>query len=281
MSEVATLRTKSTSNFNSAAMVPQTMEQAMSLAKLMSQGSLVPSHLQGKPADTLMVIELAMRLGMSPFAVAQCTSVIQGKIMLEGKLVGAALNASGLLASRMQYEFSGEGDTRQVVASARIHGEAKPASVTVELAKVKTTNGMWVKQPDQQLVYSANRVWARRYAPEVMLGVYSEDEFEVTPQEQRAEAGVTIDGDHTESPQFMIATNRGGKAYSSVGEWKAGWDRAVKNYVDANAPDKLQALRDMNKGPLAQMADVDPAAHEAVQNLIAEALGEAPYDGAA
>ncbi len=75
-------------------LMPANLEQAMALANIMAKGRLVPSHLQNAPADCLLVIEQAMRWGMSPFAVAQCTSVIKGKLMFEGKLVAAVVAAS-------------------------------------------------------------------------------------------------------------------------------------------------------------------------------------------
>jgi hypothetical protein len=61
----------------------------------------------------------------------------------------------------------------------------------VFLADAKTSNSLWTKQPDQQLVYAGTRVWARRHAPEVMLGVYAPEEFD------RAEpfTGPTIDAE--------------------------------------------------------------------------------------
>jgi hypothetical protein len=46
-----------------------------------------------------MVIEAAMRWGMSPFAVAQETSVIQGKLMFSGKLVAAAIQTHSVSQS--------------------------------------------------------------------------------------------------------------------------------------------------------------------------------------
>ena len=49
---------------------------------------------------------------------------------------------------------------------------------------------MWTKQPDQQLVYFATRAWARRHTPEVMLGVYSPEEFD-TPKDNFT--GTTIE----------------------------------------------------------------------------------------
>jgi hypothetical protein len=167
------------------------MESAIQLAEMMARGKLVPSHLHNSPGDCLMVIEASMRWQMSPFAVAQCTSVIQGKLMFEGKLVAAALNASGILSTRLDYDFSGDGAQRAVTVRATLKGETKAREVTVFLAEAKTSNGMWTKQPDQQLVYAGTRVWARRHAPEVMLGVYAPEEFD------RADAftGPTIEPD--------------------------------------------------------------------------------------
>jgi hypothetical protein len=144
---------------------------------MMSTGRLVPTHLQKSPGDCLMVVELAMRFRMSPFAVAQCTSVISGKLMLEGKLVAAAINSSGVLEDRLSYDFAGVNDTREVTVKGTMRGETAPREMTVSLKEAKTSNALWTKQPDQQLVYFASRAWARRHAPEVMLGVYSPEEF--------------------------------------------------------------------------------------------------------
>lgn len=175
------------------ALVPTSMDGAMKLAEMMSRGKLVPNHLQGSPGDCLMVIEQAGRWGMSPFAVAQSTSVIQGKLMFEGKLVAAALHTSGALATRLAYDYSGEGASRVVRVSATLAGETTPRFVDVRLADAKTTNGMWTKQPDQQLAYHGARVWARRYAPEVMLGVYAPEEMEPVQAAPTPYAGTTIE----------------------------------------------------------------------------------------
>ena len=181
----------------SNALMPTNMESAFQLAEMMAKWKTAPSHLHNSPGDCLMIVEQAMRWGMSPFAVAQCTSVIQGKLMFEGKLVAAALNASGILASRLEYNFTGEGAQRAVIVRGTLRGETKPRDVTVFLQDAKTSNTLWAKQPDQQLVYAGTRVWARRHAPEVMLGVYAPEEFD------RAEPfnGQTIDAEPEAAPE--------------------------------------------------------------------------------
>ena len=176
-----TMNAITTSAGTSHNLVPQTMDQAVRLAEMMSKGRLLPAHLQDKPGDCLMVVEMAMRFKMSPFAVAQCTSVIQGKMMLEGKLNAAALRASGALKTRLDYVYAGEGDARAVTVSAVLTGETTPRAMTIRARDVKTSNALWTKQLDQQLAYSAARNWARRHAPEVMLGVYTPEEFDEPP----------------------------------------------------------------------------------------------------
>ena len=159
-------------------LVPQNMDQALRLAEVMARAKLVPEKLQGSVGDCLMVVELAMRWRMSPFAVAQCVSVIHGRLMLEGKLVAAAIENSGAIDGLLDYELSGQGDNRKVVVSATRRGEPKPRTIDVTLKDAITENGIWKKQPDQQLCYHGARVWARRWAPAVMLGIYTKEEFD-------------------------------------------------------------------------------------------------------
>jgi len=124
--------------------------------------------------------------------------------MFEGKLVAAALNSSGILESRLREEFTGSGATRAVKMTGTIRGETQPREVTVTLAEAKTSNGMWTKQPDQQLVYFATRAWARRHAPEVMLGVYSPEEFD--DQKPDNFRGTTIDARPAHEPSGPIVS---------------------------------------------------------------------------
>ena len=192
--------TKAAPAFTGNALMPTDMRSAMDLAQMMARAKLVPSHLQDKPGDCLLVIEQAARWGMSPFAVAQSTSVISGKLMFEGKLVSAAVQSSGILSSRLAFDFDGEGASRAVTVKGTIRGEDEPRTIRVTLAEAKTSNGMWTKQPDQQLCYFGVRAWARRHTPEVMLGVYSPEEME-TPRDTFA--GPTINAEPMTAAQMI------------------------------------------------------------------------------
>lgn len=159
--------------------------EAVKLAEIMATAKLVPTHLQKSPADCLLVIEQAIRWGMSPFAVAQATSIISGKLMFEGKLVAAAIQGSGVINGSLNYSYQGTGDQRQITVSGTLRGESEPRTITAKLADVKTKNEQWTKAPDQMLSYMGARIWARRHAPSVMLGVYAPDEFDDAPAPAR------------------------------------------------------------------------------------------------
>lgn len=175
------------------------MGDAFKLAEAMASAKMVPQCLQKSPGDCLMVIEQAMRWSMSPFAVAQATSVVKGKLCFEGKLVSAAIQSSGVLAGRLNYEFTGAGDARTVICSGTIKGEKNPRTVEVALVDARTENMWWKKTPDQMLTYHSARVWARRHTPEVMLGVYSPDEFDVSEKVGHSADGV-IDVEEEPAP---------------------------------------------------------------------------------
>ena len=191
MNAIAPLSAPSAS---SNSLVPQNMDQAIRLAELMARSKLVPKHLQGSVGDCFMVVEQAGRWNMSPFAVGQCTSSINGKLMFEGKLVQAAVENSGAIVGLIDYAYAGSGQDRTITVSATRRGETAPRTVEVRLKDAITENGIWKKQPDQQLAYHGARVWARRWTPGVILGVYSPEEMDLPVYREPPHSGPTLDG---------------------------------------------------------------------------------------
>ncbi|EMX4690976.1 recombinase RecT [Escherichia coli] len=171
---------------------PEGMNQLVRFAELMSQGkATVPEHLEGKPADCLAVTMQAAQWGMNPFAVAQKTHVVNGKLGYEAQLVNAVVSSSSLLATRLNYRWSGDwsnvnGKTDKspnltVTVSAVLKGEAEPRELTISMAQAGVRNSpLWEQDPRQQLAYLCTKRWARLHAPDVLLGVYTPDELQET-----------------------------------------------------------------------------------------------------
>ena len=160
------------------------MDQAIEFSERMAKGNLIPAHLKN-PADCLRVVLQAATWKLNPFAVGDKTSIISGKLMYEGQLVAAVVNARGNLSSKLKYDFTGEGDARVLTVSGIIRGEdeARTIELPFTLAKKINKNGQMGINPDQQATYIGARLWARRHMPELMLGVYTPDEID--PDEPR------------------------------------------------------------------------------------------------
>ena len=158
------------------------------MAELMANAKLIPEHLQKSTGDCFMVVQQAYRWQMDPFAVAQKTFVVSGKLGYEGQLVAAVVNSRAPIVGRLNYEHHGQGDDRGVTVSGTLEGESKARTLTIRLGDVKTGNKNWQQIGDQMLAYRGARDWARRHTPEVILGVYTHDELEDMRSGDRREA---------------------------------------------------------------------------------------------
>jgi hypothetical protein len=129
---------------------------------------------------------------MNPFLVAQKTFLIKGKLGYEAQLVNSVITASGVIEGRPRYEHIGpwenilgkntwnknaeEGLAVRVIAKMKYNGEELDHVCYLVSAKVRNSP-LWETQPQMQLEYLAIKQWVRRHAPDVLLGVYTEDEL--------------------------------------------------------------------------------------------------------
>jgi len=188
---------------NTSAMVlsGDSMEKMLKFSQMMATSKItIPKHLQGNAGDCFAIVMQAMQWGMNPFAVAQKTHLVNGILGYEAQLVNAVINSRAPITTRLNYEWFGDWsnvngkDNKSndigVIVSATMKGESEPRVLSVSMAQVGTVRNspLWVNDPRQQLAYLATKRWSRLYCPDVILGVYTADEFEdtepkdVTPQ---------------------------------------------------------------------------------------------------
>lgn len=183
---------------------PTGLQKLQAFAEVMAQGkATVPAHLAGKPADCLAIALQAAQWGMNPYAVAQKTHLVNGVLGYEAQLVNAVITSSTAVQGRFKYDYGGDwGKFKPGVANAAnekglfvrvgavLRGETEITwGEPLYMEFVTTRNSpLWKTAPKQQLAYLAVKYWARLYCPDVILGVYSPDEFE---QKERAERDVT------------------------------------------------------------------------------------------
>lgn len=169
-------------------------ERMEKVAEMMASGKCaIPKHLQGSLGDCFAVVMQAAQWGMNPFAVAQKTHVVNGALGYEAQLINAVVNSMHVISDRFRYEYVGDWEAYKasgfnkakeagcgVNVGATLRGESEvrwlPAPLCME--QVKTRNSpLWATNPQQQIAYLAVKYWTRLYAPDAILGVYSDDEL--------------------------------------------------------------------------------------------------------
>lgn len=182
MNELTT--TTDTADAGNTAMMlyaPGRLQALVTFAEMMAKSSItVPDHLKGKPSDCLAITMQALRWNMDPFAVAQKTHVVSGRLGYEAQLVNAVVGQSNAIRGVFRYEYRGDGQDTECRVGAVLRGETETTwGEWLRNGDVTTRHSpLWKVNPKQQLGYLQVKNWARLYCPGAILGVYSVDELE-------------------------------------------------------------------------------------------------------
>ncbi|MEN4598574.1 RecT family recombinase [Pantoea agglomerans] len=276
---------------------PSGLQKLQAFAEVMAQGkATVPAHLSGKPADCLAIALQAAQWGMNPYAVAQKTHLVNGTLGYEAQLVNAVITSSTAVQGRFKYEYGGDWEKLKpgaanasnerglsVRVGALLKGETGITwGEPIYMEYVTTHNSpLWKTAPKQQLAYLAVKYWARLYCPDVILGVYTPDEFEpaqraerdVTPARSRADLNNLINSKpETQQPEREInpATNTSAAARTpdelladftaaaAEAESVAGLDRCYK-YAARMLASEAETLEKATDVYLLRKAEIEEA----------------------
>lgn len=155
------------------------------IATAIGHGTLVPKHLvvpqnpQATIANCFRVVNQAIRWGFDPFAIIDETYAVGQKLGYSGKLIAGVINAKAGLKERLKYTYNNKtGDDLTITVHGTFQGETEERVVEVRVGDVKTNNGMWTKDPHQKLIYTGATKWGRAHAPEILLGIITDDDIE-------------------------------------------------------------------------------------------------------
>lgn len=164
------------------------MAEVMEVSKLMSIAKqAVPKHLREQPGLCFGVVMQAIAWEMEPFAVARKSYVVNDNLAYESQLLHAVIEARAPLKGRLRCKYSGEGPDRQCTVYGTFDGEDEPHDYTTPKFKdIPIKNSpLWKWDVDQQMFYFGSRSWARKWCPDVLLGVYAPDEAQYAGETSR------------------------------------------------------------------------------------------------
>lgn len=154
-------------------------------AKALASSALVPVSYRENIPNCLIAMELAGRIGASPFAVMQNLHIVQGRPSWSSSFLIATVNACGRFEP-LRFEVVGNDPAAK---DYRVRAYAKDkesgevcfgAWITWAMVNAegwsKKNGSKWLTMPEQMFMYRAAGFWSRVYAPEISLGMQTAEE---------------------------------------------------------------------------------------------------------
>lgn len=162
-------------------------ELAQRIGKAFAASTLVPAAYQNNVANCIVALEMANRMGASPLMVMQNLYIVHGNPGWSSKFLIACFNQCGRF-SAMRYEWNEARDTCRAWAVEKATGERiEGPKVSIQMARDEgwsTKNGSkWKTMPELMLMYRAAAFLIRTYAPEISMGLRTDDEIiDIAPE---------------------------------------------------------------------------------------------------
>ena len=198
MSDQSALTTTSNKSVYSSI---QSFESAQRIAASLADSALVPNAYRGQAGlpNCIVAIEIANRMGMSPFQVMQNLNVIHGRPSWSSQFIIGLIQGCGRFEG---FTYNETADSCQCFAALKTTGEqVSGPKITLDMAKREgwTKNTKWSTMPQTMLRYRAASAFGRFHIPDLILGIQSVEENEVI------EAEVTVAPEPAESKLDKVA----------------------------------------------------------------------------
>lgn len=163
----------------------QSFEDAQRIAGALSQSTLVPKDYQENISNCMIALEMSQRVNANPMAVMQNLYIIHGRPSWSSQFIIAMINGCGRF-SPMRFEMIGGPQKEdawgcRAYATDLMEGDKLEGPWTsIKMAKAEgwyQKNGSkWKTMPDLMLRYRAAAFFGRLYAPDLLMGMSTDDE---------------------------------------------------------------------------------------------------------
>ena len=179
----------------------QSFESAQRIAASLADSALVPNAYRGQQGlpNCIVAIEIANRMGMSPFQVMQNLNVIHGRPSWSSQFIIGLIQGCGRFEG---FTYNETADSCQCFAVFKTSGEqVSGPKITLDMARKEgwTKNTKWSTMPQTMLRYRAASAFGRFHIPDLILGIQSVEENEVI------EAEITVAPEPAESKLDKVA----------------------------------------------------------------------------
>lgn len=159
--------------------------QSLQMAQVLSKSEIIPQSYKGKPADCLIAIDIANRLGMSPAIVMQNSQIVRGNFTWRGSACKAMIDGCGRYRKTRYVYVGEEGKDNYGVYLEAIDNDGdviKGTPVTIAMAKkegwYQKDGSKWQTMCDLMLKYRASAFFMRTECASIAMGFLTKEEVE-------------------------------------------------------------------------------------------------------
>lgn len=179
MNNLATIKSESQNALSYGILNPQTLDEALKMADIISRSNLVPKDFQGNPGNILIAMQWGMELGMAPLQAMQNIAVINGRPSIWGDAM-IAIARSAPSCEYITETLQGEGDA--MIATCKAKRKGQPEEIRTYSVEDAKTAGLWNKQgpwktsPKRMLQLRARAFAIRDVFADALRGMASAEE---------------------------------------------------------------------------------------------------------
>lgn len=196
-------------------LTPQSLNEALQFADILSKSNMVPKDYQGNPANCIIAMQWGMEIGLQPLQAMQNIAVINGRPAIWGDAMLAIVRGSGLL-ERIAEDPTDAGCTCTV----KRKGEPEVVrTFTLEDAKRAGLAGKpdpWQQHPKRMMQMRARAFALRDVFPDVLRGVHIAEIAQDEPAERDMGAAEEVTPKQNAAPK-----SRAEKARAAIADKRA------------------------------------------------------------
>ncbi len=193
----------------------QSFELALRMADSLSKSTVVPKEYQGNSGNCLIAIEMASRINTSPMMVMQNLFIVNGRPGWSAQWIISMINASRRYKTELQFEFGHDqkdGGLSCVAWAEDWNGhKVYGPKITMTMANaegwVSKNGSKWKTMPEVMIQYRAASFFGRMNCPDMIMGIYSQDEVADMVDVGVSDFGLVVDpgtGEVSEVPMSEI-----------------------------------------------------------------------------
>lgn len=159
-------------------------ELSQRVAKMLSMSTIVPKEYQNNVANCAVALNMAARIKSDPLMTMQNLIIIHGRPTWSSQFLIATFNTCGRFSS-LRYEFFGDKTKddygcRATAIELSTGEKLVGTDVTIAIAKsegwFQKNGSKWKTMPQQMLMYRAAAWFIRAIAPEISMGLHTQEE---------------------------------------------------------------------------------------------------------